>query len=94
MRATLEPSAYVLRIHLDGDGPAFGTPYHAAATITVDDLHVATIKGLASSSVFGAEDWRAVFAALAGIGVKELIYMRRSPGKAPRLIRHRVPPLA
>jgi hypothetical protein len=92
MRASLEAVTYVLRIHPGPHDPANPKPpYIAAATVTVGD-DTATIRGFAMEG-FDKAAWRAVMGALATVGITDVVYTRRVPGKRPRLMRVKVPPV-
>ena len=83
MRATLEPVAYVLRLHPDADAA-----YVGAATVTVDDAGVATVRGFVSAS-FDQAARDAIETALIEAGFTAVAGLRRR-GKT-RLVVKRLP---
>lgn len=86
MNVSLEPIVYVLRLHEDGG--TYGDAYTGAATVTIDDEHVACIRGLTTAD-FTKEAWEAIDAALKDIGVVSVMFTRRNRGM-PRMVRVKV----
>lgn len=84
MKAYLEPVAWVLRLHGKDDAGPFD-PYEAAATVTVDELRVATVRGLVMDR-FSKAAWLAIEAAMAEAGIEAMIWSRRRNGKR-RIVR-------
>lgn len=86
MNVSLEPVVYILRLHEDGG--TFGDPYVGTATVTVDDDHVACLRGMTAAD-FTRDSWEAIDAALRNIGVKSVLFTRRNRGM-PRTVRVKV----
>lgn len=76
MRATMEPIAWVLRLH-NGDDAALGDPYCGSCTVTVDEFGIATLRGLTVRQDFDSPTWRAIEAAFVIAGIKGAVYSRR-----------------
>jgi hypothetical protein len=75
--ATMEPIAWVMRLH--HGAAVLGDPYFAHSTVTVDDLGRATLRGFAMAG-FSSRDWRAVTRVLGAAGIKEMTYTRKKFG--------------
>lgn len=80
MKAYLEPIAFVLRICTD-EAASVPMPWHyvGAATVTLDDNRVATLKGLVAPS-FTRDTIAAVIEAFGRVGVTEAIWSRKKGG--------------
>lgn len=76
MKATLEPIVFILRIHEDDDAK-LGDPFIASCTVTLDDNHVANLKGQTSTHKFSKKSWAAVHDALLSINAKTAFYTRK-----------------
>lgn len=90
MIAFLEPVAFILRVCAhEATGGSMPWPYLASATVTVDEMRVATLRGATmSGGVFQARD--PVLDALGRIGATDAVWSRRAGGQI-RIMRARVP---
>lgn len=87
---SLEPVAWVLRVHPGPDGDyRLKSPYGATATVTVDDLGCATIRGLAVDQ-FDRATAEAFNVAFRKAEILEVLWTRKKPGEEPRVFRHKV----
>ena len=86
MKATMEPVAWVMRLHVDDDA-RIGAPYIASCTVTVDDCRVATLRGLSLQGRPTAPGWRAALQALDDAGCTAALYTRRNGSRARQVYR-------
>lgn len=78
--ASLDPIAYVLRLHPDG---GYGSPYIGSATI-IRTGDTAEIQGMTVEGRFTAGHWRAVVDALRAVGIRLMVFDRRDGGEVRR----------
>jgi len=83
---SMEPVAWVMRIHPDGGSFREASPFNTSCTVTADDNMVGTIRGFSGGVT--TEVQRAIFAEMARNGIKEVLWSRRIPGKKWRSFRY------
>ena len=88
MHVVHEPIVFVSRIYEDNRAPP--ADYLGVCTLTLDELRVATIRGLVMHDDFTAEVWRAIVASLPRIGAAELVGLRHQGGR-DRMVHVKIP---
>lgn len=84
LKAYLEPVAFVLRICEDEAAMVpMPWPYVASATVTLDEVGTATIRGLTASRPLSPKAlWNAVATALSRIGASRALWSRKQDGES------------
>jgi len=78
---TLQPLVWELRVH-PSPGAKLPARYEARATVTIDDMGVASIRGAAGTVCHGCDD--AVASVLFGNGITRVIWSRARNGELQR----------